>query len=367
MVADGRREHDWGFVAEDPRGALNGAVSNWCFWWDDWCQHRFAQLWGHDAEDVADDLADHYEFAWPWLASRALPVRACITQSRIEALCAEPRVVERANGTNPRVILDVSTVWGSFHVVRHRRTWPGPSLSSCAVCGAEFWSGELPVWTFVQFGIGRYCRTCCFRARTGTEIDRWTPEKAGQAIRELTDALGSIPRQAYAFEALPIDAPPHTRDRWMRALCAMPNVAVLKAMFDVGDWLGVLQAVGLVGETRRTGRGTWCRAEDGHLCRSLLERSIDDWFHRNGIHHECEPHWPTHPAHNPRGLKRADWLLDSGAYVECTGMMEDPNYLAKIKAKQHLAAELGLRLYLVGPTDLYALNRIFAAEHPRCA
>lgn len=354
-------EGDWGFRAEDPGGALGGYVAHWCFWWDDECQDRFSGLWGRDADEVADDIADRYGFGWPWLAPRVLPTRAPTTQALIESFLAEDWLVARTNGTNPRTVLDVSTVWGSFHVVRTRRSWFVPSATACAVCDREFWTGELPVWTYMQFGIGRYCQACCQRARDGRRR-RWSGDEAVAALRELATSFGGIPTQAYGFEVLPPNAPPEDRDRWMRALCNMPDPVTLKQVVGVRDWFGALQVAGLVDDGRRTSRGTWCRAEDGHLCRSLLEKSIDDWMSRRGLPHDREPRWPVHLTLNPHRLKRADWLLPSGAYVECVGMMEDPHYAEKITLKQRLAEDLGVKLYLVWPSDIYSLEGIFAEE-----
>jgi hypothetical protein len=94
-----RPEGDWGFRAEDPGGALGGYVAHWCFWWDDGCQDRFARLWGRDADEVADELADRYGFGWPWLAPRVLPTRAPTTQARIEGFLPEDWLVARTDGT----------------------------------------------------------------------------------------------------------------------------------------------------------------------------------------------------------------------------------------------------------------------------
>jgi len=76
-------------------------------------------------------------------------------------------------------------------------------------------------------------------------------------------------------------------------------------------------------------------------------------------------YWPAHPIWNSRGRKRADWRLPSGAYVECVGMMTDAQYARKITEKQRLAAELGLRLYLIGPTDMLQLDKLLVGELPQ--
>lgn len=354
---------DWSFHADDPRGALEGAVANWCFWWTDETQARFEEAWGEDADVVADELADRYAFIWPWMIEDALPTRAPATQQRIEALIADPTLIGRTNGTNPATVLAVSTLWGAFQTVRKRRSWDPPRWQDCGCCGQRYFAGDPPVWTYRQFGPSRYCTDCCFNVRNGQE-GAWTAGSVICAVRELAAVAETIPPQSYAFQPLPLSAPVQRRDRLMRALSAMPPLEMVKSTLGVADWLGVLQAAGLVEAGWRPSRGTWCRAEDGHRCRSLLEKSIDDWFNANGLAHDCEPVWPAHPELNPSGRQRADWRLPSGAYVECAGMLEDRGYKDKIARKQALAQALGIRLYVVAPSDLLDLATLFAAELP---
>lgn len=130
--------------------------------------------------------------------------------------------------------------------------------------------------------------------------------------------------------------------------------------FGARDWLGVLQAVGIVGSAWRPSKGTWCRAEDGHRCRSLLEKSIDDWFHRHGVVHEPEPLWPRHETLNPSGRKRADWRLVDGTFVGCAGLLTDRDYARKIEAKRLLAECHGIPLIVVGSSDVTRLEIPFA-------
>jgi hypothetical protein len=129
------------------------------------------------------------------------------------------------------------------------------------------------------------------------------------------------------------------------------------------DWFGVLQKAQLVGNAWRPAGsryGTYCRAEDGHLCRSLLEKSVDDWFASRGIGHEREPRWPYHAVLNPTGKKRADWLLADGSYAECLGLADKSWYDAKTAQKWKLAQEMGIRLYLIYPDDILRLERVLA-------
>lgn len=290
----------------------------------------------------------------------ALAARAPNTFAHIEYLLSDEELIRRTNGTNPATVLSVSIRWGSFHVVRKRRTWAEPKELRCPVCEKMFWSGHLPIWTYRQFGTARYCKECCLRVRNSPNR-KWSSKSLLPKLKNLSEAMGSIPAENYSFEPL-AGVPEAKKDRIVAALCDMPDAPVFKSTLGAKYWLNVLQMAGLVGETWRPSRGTWCIAEDGHRCRSLLEKSIDDWFSKNGLEHECEPYWPAHPVYNPTGKKRADWLLPSGSFVECVGMMSDEGYVAKIKEKQQLAIEMGIRLYLVSSSDILVLGGIFEDE-----
>ncbi len=351
------RTHDWAFYADDPKGALGGGVSMWCFWWNENYQKRFEKIWGPDADAVADDLADKYAYIWPWFVDASLAAHAPNTFAHIEHLLSDEELISRTNGTNPATVLHVSILWGAFHVVRKRRSWPKPKELTCPICDKSFWGGDLPIWTYRQFGPARYCQECCLVVRNG-KSRRWKRSNVIQSMRTLADSMDSIPNQSYSFEVL-AGLSDSKRDAIMSALWDMPNFETIKAVLKVKYWLNALQEAGLVGEAWRPSRGTWCIAADGHRCRSLLEKSIDDWFSRNGFQHECEPYWPAHSLYNPSGKKRADWRLADGSFVECIGMMGDNEYAKKIQEKQMLAEEVGIKLYLVSPTDLVLLDKIF--------
>ena len=57
--------------------------------------------------------------------------------------------------------------------------------------------------------------------------------------------------------------------------------------------------------------------------------------------------------------------MQDGTYVECAGMIEDPDYTIKIGQKRELARVLGIPLIIVGPTDLARLPQIFVSHIQR--
>ncbi|MEU8530889.1 MULTISPECIES: hypothetical protein [Streptomyces] len=105
--------------------------------------------------------------------------------------------------------------------------------------------------------------------------------------------------------------------------------------------------------------GTVTTATDGHLCRSLFERHLDDFLHHWGIAHEPEPHYPHHPELNTTGF-RADWRRADGTFVEALGLMEGEAYAAKVERKRKPAALSGLRLLTVTAAELDCLPETFA-------
>ncbi len=357
------RISDWGYRSAEPDGPFAGSWFHQYRWWDDWCQSRFDELWSVEADSVADDLADEYWFAWPWLIGRALITGAPATYERILAFTKnENRPGPTPTPFNLHGIADEIATLGAFHVVRSRRTWREPSPAVCPICGQDFWTGDVRPWAVRKFGPVRYCMDCCARVGSVDPRPTWSADEVKAALHELRAAFGAIPRQEFSARQVPHDGMPEERDRRMRALLAMPLFPTIMRVLGQQDWLGVLRASDLVGETWRPSRGTWCHASDGHRCRSLLEKAIDDWFTAKAISHVCEPRWPRHHALNPSGAKRADWLLQDGTYVECAGMLASKEYANKIAQKQQLARVLELPLIVVGPTDMHRLASIFAHQ-----
>jgi hypothetical protein len=357
------RIKDWGYRSGEPDGPFAGSWFIQYSWWNDWCQRRFDELWTDEADRVADDLADEYWFYWPWLIGQALITGAPATYERILAFAKdEDRPGPAHINLVPHAISDQIATFGAFHAVRQRRTWLEPSPAVCPTCGQHFWNGDVRPRAIQAFGPVRYCEDCCLRVRFGDPRAAWLKDEVKAALHDLRDAFGAIPAQNFSAGRVPHDGSPEERDNRIRALLAMPPVETIKRVLGQQDWLSILRAAGLVGETWRPSRGTWCHASDGHRCRSLLEKAIDDWFTANLVPHECEPRWPRHPEFNPSGAKRADWLLSDGTYVECAGMLESTDYAEKIAVKRQLARAVGLTLIVVGPTDMHRLRQIFVRQ-----
>lgn len=361
-VAGANKDSDWGFSAAEPGGAFHGGMRHWYFWWTERDLRNFEKIWSVEGDQVVDWLIEMYEAAWPWMTARALRARVPVLVRSVSQLgmeiSAEPNRDLPSYASNSTAMTDSILLWGAFQIARQRRGWPESHSTVCPVCRCQFWTGELSPWTYPQFGPARYCMRCCQAARDGASGQPGRGA-AARALCRLAEVIEGVPPQRFAFQAIPVDIDPARRDEIVQALQATPPVETLKALFEVRDWLGVLQPVGLIDGGWRPSMGTWCRAEDGHRCRSLLEKSIDDWLHRHGIAHQPEPRWPAHPTLNPSGRKRADWLLADGTFVECAGIITDREYEHKIEEKRRLADQLGIRLIIVNPSDIARLERLF--------
>jgi hypothetical protein len=359
-----RRDWSWRGEARDPRSFMSH--------WESWDRDDTATVeraWrraGSDGDAAVQDLVEQWSWQWPDLAGRSLHAHH---PAAVEALVAghdsDPRFSLKRHA-HREAWLDTALHVGLHELYRTRIVWPDPEATTCGVCGRLFAPETLSHW-MRQYGPPRYCPACCCRARDGRPTA--TRDEVIEAVQTTCRALGFIPPSNIAakadLNALPLDR----RDAAMAALVCLPPATVCSdavgAAAGSNRWLQVLLAAGVVDRAWRQSRGTFCVAADGHPCRSLGEASIDDFLSSSGIGHEPEPVWPVHPALNPHGRLRADWLLDDGTYVEYAGLLGNAEYAEKIASKQRLAREAGLTLLIVTPEDLSRLHEVFRGAQPR--
>lgn len=130
-----------------------------------------------------------------------------------------------------------------------------------------------------------------------------------------------------------------------------------------GNWLNVLiDSEILDNSLLKTYYGYKCRSKDGHLCNSLVEKIIDEFFVDNNITHEKEPKYPVDDEYNPLGLLRADWLISDNIFVEFFGLSKKENYFKKMEIKLNLAQKHDLNLIALYPKDELRLKSLFKKE-----
>ena len=124
-----------------------------------------------------------------------------------------------------------------------------------------------------------------------------------------------------------------------------------KRMFD--SWPQALNEAGVILEGfRKTSRGYICFAKDGHTCRSIGEKVIDDYLYAHDIPHEKEPHYPSIRHF------RADWKVGK-YFIEFWGLKGDEDYDMKIAEKRKIAQENNIPLIEITIEDLSMLDKKF--------
>lgn len=213
----------------------------------------------------------------------------------------------------------------------------------------------LGCWNMAQYGALRDC---------GTD-GPWT-KSAIWALRRLADVEFSGPPALPQLRRLTVTDPDLADELMLcRFLVPRPELGVVAARHQraTRTWTEWLALAGLLDDGFRTARGTVSVATDGHLCRSMLERHVDDFLHHWGIEHSIEPHYPHHPRLNATGL-RADWRLADGTFVEALGLMDEQSYSKKVSRKRELAHIAGIPLLTLCADDLNRLPEIFAPWLP---
>src|SRR5699024_2227418 len=125
------------------------------------------------------------------------------------------------------------------------------------------------------------------------------------SLVELAGQLGGVPSEAQ-IARIPQGLTRAELDRAVVVRAFVPRVRGMAWSLPKGvreqrkpyEWFDWLSKAGLV-EGVPGSRGTASTANDGHHCRSLLERYIDDFLSVHRIPHVVEPNWPHDSALNP--------------------------------------------------------------------
>lgn len=199
-----------------------------------------------------------------------------------------------------------------------------------------------------------FCRECMEEVRRGLEIRGNSDWKSGvewglqQYVNEFGTAVDSWPTPSSLAAITPEEG-----FRAFRSMLAMQgDIPWSKRTAAITGW-------------HRPSFGTYCTAKDGHFCRSLLERMIDDFMSLNKIYHEPEPSYPLDDELNEKGSLRADWQLADGTFVEAFGLLDRADYARKAENKRKLARKHNVRLVEIRPEDTCRLDEILNEWIPK--
>jgi len=301
--------------------------------------------WSSAQDDVIRQLIA--EFDWGWHQEALSPLLESINGDELERWRNTDPLCERHAYAN--VLLYFAAARALTLGLEKGLVVPEPA--ACAVCAETFDERSVKAKWRSQLG-SDVCAVCLTKALVLDGVPDSSRKEALEFVNQLVDTLERIPPQQLPD---PVAELAHLeRDQLItviKLLIRRPTVSRVRELF--GSWLQALVAADVLnGDVHRTSRGTRCVAEDGHVCFSLGEKTIDDLMHRLGISHAKEVAYPE-------GGMRADFMVGD-ALVEYFGLHGNPQYDEKSARKREMCADHDVELIEVFPADLLDVPRLEA-------
>ncbi|MBU2539739.1 hypothetical protein KJ786_01065 [Patescibacteria group bacterium] len=194
-----------------------------------------------------------------------------------------------------------------------------PKFKICEQCGKKYRKST---------SNKKYCSLSC-----RVDAERYKPEELLDIIRKYFKKLKRVPARREILNGV--------------------NGACRKSF---GSWNNAVLAAGFTpnrSHDNRMYKRSRAKALDGHLCDSISELLIDNWFYKNSILHERD-------AHYPETNHKSDWKIiieDKEIFVEYFGLANDsPKYDRSIKEKEMLCKKHNIPLIGIYPKDIYPKN-----------
>jgi len=227
-----------------------------------------------------------------------------------------------------------------------------PTTKTCAVCGERF-REEKHVYLVLDKQKDYTTDVCfsCYRVGTCENYGDcfMSRQEILEYIIDVVNKIGIIPPSNHCRIEDLAGLPREEQIRLLGVLVRRPNRTLVKDVF--GSWPMALIEAGVISEMARpTSRGHVCIALDGHTCRSMGERMIDDWLFLEGIDHQREKCYPG-------SSRRSDFYVKD-YFIEYWGLSGDIDYDKKSIEKREFCAANGLKMVEINPDDLANLERL---------
>jgi len=237
-----------------------------------------------------------------------------------------------------------------------------PQWRTCIVCGHDFHESTVDV-RWLPPEDPSMCQPCLKEWLFLPACEDMIREEILEYVSKLAVLLGRVPPARYEFSKDSRRFTPHERVQAGALNRRRPSPACVQR--ECGSWLqALIDSEVLSDGTRRTSRGTQCVANDGHVCLSLAEKTIDDYLHERGMTHTREVSYPDSPF-------RTDFVVN-GVFIEYFGLSGDAAYDTRTREKICLCRERNIQLIEIYPPDLESnealankLRPVLKPDYPR--
>jgi hypothetical protein len=241
-------------------------------------------------------------------------------------------------------------------------------VTECVICSSNFYPQSSAEW--VNRVPPVFCELCLtlgfsastdFNKKLGFTLEE-RRENFKQGIKIYSEYFGFIPSVKYQKRKViqQLHQAGISEDELayaMKVSALLPWVETIKEMF--GSWAHLLEESELLSQRQRGRGGHQSIATDGHLCLSMGERAVCEFLTKKNIVHEREPMYPFDEKLNPNGLLRGDFLIGR-LIIEFAGMMNNPDYAARMKIKEKLAKSRNIPWLKIETSTLDDLNELLA-------
>ena len=331
-IYDYREKPAYGFFEREPHYSKNRYILKW---------------WTPEHDELLAAQIARWQWVWYWGITdeivKATPSTTIETWKKTDPLCAKYawyNILMHFAAARAEQL-------GLTKAIRR------PQEKTCRLCAKRFIEDSLPMPLIERLGIDRldFCAPCLRdTVLQGSGNDSASKKDILKYLRNLAGLIERVPPQNFGEGMTDLlDLENEERLALLKLLRVKPSIRRVKSVF--GSWLNALIQAGILEDgTRKTSRGIQSIAKDGHVCLSLGEKTIDDYLHTRGVHHEKEPRYPE-------GNYRGDFEVGS-TFVEYFGLAGNAEYDAKTKEKIRLCKKHGITLIAIYPQDLISQKKL---------